>query len=49
MDQTKLVLKIRGGTTRCVPLCTRNSITNKNLSFYQFPVQLSTKEKRSDL
>ncbi len=46
MEQTEeLVLKIRGGTTCCVPLCTSNSMKNKNLSFYQFPMESSTKEK----
>ena len=44
MEQTA-VLKSRGGTTCCVPLCTSNSMKNKNLSFYQFPRESSTKEK----
>ena len=38
------VLKNKGGSTCCVPLCKSNSMKNPELSFHQFPRESSLKE-----
>jgi hypothetical protein len=38
------VLKKKGRTKCCVPLCKRNSMKNPELSFHQFPRESSLKE-----